>query len=75
MGARCLTLHEAAEETGFSYKRVILPAVRAGELRAFVPFGLARKRYVRIEELRRFVRQQESGIPPMESRETDGMPR
>lgn len=59
---RCLTLREAARETGISYK-TLLEAVRGGELRAFIPCGLSRKRFVRDNEIERWLREMEKGAP------------
>lgn len=55
---RCLTLREAARETGISYK-TLLEAVRGGELRAFIPCGLKRTRYVRDREIERWLKDME----------------
>lgn len=59
-GMRCYSLREAATECGMSYHHIILPAVRRGELRAFVPAGMKRKRFVTEAELRRWVEEIES---------------
>lgn len=59
---RCLTLREAARETGISYK-TMLEAVRGGELKAFIPCGLTRKRFVRDGEVERWLQQMEKGAP------------
>ena len=69
---RCLTLREAARETGISYK-TLLEAVRGGELRAFVPFGLTRKRFVRDNEIERWLKAMEKASR-RESGETDETP-
>lgn len=55
---RCLTLREAARETGISYK-TLLEAVRGGELLAFIPCGLKRTRYVRDREIERWLKDME----------------
>lgn len=58
MGLRCHTLPEAARLCGLPYRYVLI-AANAGELRTFVPFGMRQKRYVRDDELRRWLREME----------------
>lgn len=69
---RCLTLREAARETGISYK-TMLKAVRGGELRAFIPCGLTRKRFVRDGEVERWLKAMEKASR-RESWQTDETP-
>ena len=57
---RCYSLKEAATECGMSYRHIILPAANRGELRAFVPAGMRRKRFVTETELRRWIGEMES---------------
>lgn len=69
---RCLTLREAARETGISYK-TMLEAVRGGELKAFIPCGLSRKRFVRDNEVERWLKAMEKASR-RESWQTDETP-
>lgn len=55
---RCLTLRQVADETGIKYLAV-LDAVRNGRLRAFVPPGLTKKRFVRDAEVERWLKAME----------------
>lgn len=63
MGTIAVSLKEAAELSGLSY-RTLLDASRSGELAAFVPPGLTRKRFVRVDELRRWIKSLERREAP-----------
>lgn len=55
---RCLTLRQVEEETGLEY-RIVLDAVKSGQLRAFTPPGMVKKRFVRDAEVERWLESME----------------
>ena len=55
---RCLTLRQVEEETGLEY-RIVLNAVNSGQLQAFIPPGMVRKRFVRDAEVERWLKAME----------------
>lgn len=63
MGVRAVSLKEAAKLTGLSY-RTMLSASKRGDLAAFLPPGVTRKRFVRVDELERWMRSMEKREAP-----------
>lgn len=55
---RCLSLRQVEEETGLEY-RIVLNAVKSGQLQAFTPPGMVRKRFVRDAEVERWIKAME----------------
>lgn len=64
MSALAYSTRDAAQIAGVSY-RALLTAMNAGDLAYFVPSGCKRKRYVRMDELRRWIRSMKGSAPRM----------
>lgn len=69
MSLRAYSLKDASEVTGLAYK-TILSATNRGELVYFMPYGGKRKRFVREDELKRWIRSMEKQKTPPAASET-----
>lgn len=69
MSLRAYSLKDASEVTGLTYK-TILSAANRGELVCFMPYGGKRKRFVREDELKRWIRSMEKQKTPPAASET-----
>ena len=64
MSALAYSTRDAAQIAGVSY-RTLLTAMNAGELAFFIPSGCKRKRYVRMDDLRMWIRSMKGSAPRM----------